>query len=75
MEEAQELKEKAIEIFKDATFTLHKWQSKEPRLEESPVSLEKDFCKATRRIKAGGSSLLGLGWNKECDEVIVSFPD
>lgn len=45
VEEAQELKEKAIEIFKDATFTLHKWQSKEPRLEESPVSLEKDFCK------------------------------
>ena len=26
VEEAQELKEKAIEIFKDATFTLHKWQ-------------------------------------------------
>lgn len=22
-----------------------------------------------------GSSLLGLGWNKECDDMIVSFPE
>ena len=24
---------------------------------------------------AGGSSLLGLGWSKKCDELIVSFPE
>ena len=30
VEEAKELKEKAIEIFEDAIFTLHKWKSNEP---------------------------------------------
>ena len=33
VEEAKELKERAIGIFEDATFTLHKWQSSEPKLE------------------------------------------
>ena len=47
-EEASELKAKTIEIFNDATFTLHKWQSNEPQLEERPVMLpkkEKTFAK------------------------------
>ena len=34
-EEASKLKAKTIEIFNDATFTLHKWQSNEPQLEET----------------------------------------
>ena len=78
VEEAKELKEKAIEIFEDATFTLHKWQSNEPQLEESSVSPEKEGTFAKQQLgepQAGGSSLLGLGWNKESDEVIVFFPD
>ena len=37
VEEAKELKERAIEIFEDATFTLHKWQSSEPKLEGDPI--------------------------------------
>ena len=32
VEEAKELTEWAIEIFEDASFTLHKWQSSEPKL-------------------------------------------
>lgn len=35
VEKARELKQQAIEIFEDATFTLHKWQSNEPKLEET----------------------------------------
>ena len=31
VEETKELKEQAIEIFEDAIFTLHKWQSSEPK--------------------------------------------
>ena len=78
-QEASELKAKAIEIFNDATFTLHKWQSNEPQLEERPVMLpekEKTFAKQQLgESLAGGSSLLGLGWNKERDQIIVSFPE
>ena len=79
VEETRELKEQAIEIFEDATFTLHKWQSNEPKLEESSVpSLEKEETFAKQQLgepQAGGSSLLGLGWNKGTDEIIVSFPN
>jgi len=43
VEETRKLKEQAIEIFEDATFTLQTWQSNEPKLEESNVpSLEKE---------------------------------
>lgn len=81
VEETRKLKEQAIEIFEDATFTLQKWQSNEPKLEESNVpSLEKEetlsFAKQQLgEPQAGGSSLLGLVWNKGTDEIIVSFPN
>ena len=79
VEETKELKEQAIEIFEDATFTLHKWQSNEPELEQNPIlSVDKEGTYAKQQLgepQAGGSSLLGLGWNKERDEIIVSFPD
>ena len=79
VEETKELKEQAIEIFEDATFTLHKWQSNEPKLEQNSVlTVEKEGTFAKQQLgepQAGGSSLLGLGWNKERDEIIVSFPD
>ena len=66
VEEAKELKERAIEIFEDATFTLHKWQSSEPKLEEQPI-LPVDI--------EGTFAMQQLGWSKECDEMIVSFPE
>ena len=79
LENAVELKEQAIEIFEDATFTLHKWQSNVPELEEYPVlPVDKEDTFAKQQLgepHAGGSSLLGLGWNKERDEIIISFPD
>ena len=79
MEKARELKQQAIEILKDATFTLHKWQSNEPKLEENPVPpVDKEGTFAKQQLvkpHAGGSSLLGLGWDKERDEIIISFPE
>ena len=79
MEEAKELKERAIEIFEDATFTLHKWQSSEPKLEGHPIlPVDKEGTFAKHQLGepcAGGPSLLGLGWSKERDEMIVSFPE
>ena len=79
VEKAVELKEQAIEIFEDATFTLHKWQPNVPELEEYPilpVDNEDTFAKQQLgEPHAGRSSLLGLGWNKERDEIIISFPD
>ena len=36
VKKAVELKEKAIEMFEDATFTSPKWQSNVPELEEKP---------------------------------------
>ena len=38
VQEAHELKQGAIQIFKDATFTLHKWNSNAPELEQSGPS-------------------------------------
>ena len=77
-EKAVELKEQAIEIFEDATSTLHKWKSNMPALEEYPVlPVGKEDTFAKQQLgepHAGGSSLLGLGWNKERDEIIISFP-
>ena len=74
-----DLKEQAIEIFEDVTFTLHKWQSNVPELEENPVSpMNKEDTFAKQQLgeaQSGGSSLLGLGWNKESDEIMISFPD
>ena len=79
VEKARELKQQAIEIFEDATFTLHKWQSNEPKLEENPVPpVDKEGTFAKQQLvkpHAEGSSLLGLGWDKERDEIIISFPE
>ena len=77
--EAQEVKQQAVEIFEDATFTLHKWHSNEAELEDHPdlsTSEEETFAKQQLGKPDGAdSSLLGLGWNKKCDEISISFPE
>ena len=47
---AKQLKENAIEIFKDATFTLHKWHSNEPELEDSLKPTFKDVTYAKQQF-------------------------
>ena len=83
----EQAKEQAFEIIEDATFTLHKWQSSEPKLEGDPIlPVDKEGTFAKQQLGelcAGGSSLLGLGRSKGCDEMIhkgcdemiVSFPE
>ena len=50
VKEAGELKQRATEIFQDATFTLHKWHSNEPALEEPVVSSVEDVTYANDNL-------------------------
>ena len=78
VEHAKEVKQQSIEIFKDATFTLHKWHSNEAELEDhpdSPGGEEETFAKQQLgRPEGAQSSLLGLGWDKKSDEMSIAFP-
>ena len=69
VEEAKDVKQQAVEIFEDATFTLHEWHSSEEEPEDHPnwsSSEEETFAKQQLGIPYGSeSSLLGLGWNKK----------
>ena len=67
--EAEQLKSKAIEIFSDATFDLHKWHSNVRDLESHiKVGAEETetFAKQQLEVPNGEqASILGLSWNKE----------
>jgi hypothetical protein len=76
--EAEQLKSKAIEIFSDATFDLHKWHSNVRDL-ESPIKVGAEetetFAKQQLRVPNGEqASILGLSWNKEEDTIGIKFP-
>ena len=79
LEEANELKKNSIEIFEDASFTLHKWHSNAAVLEDPTcISSEREETYAKKQLgqpKGEESSILGLGWNKVHDELSVSFPE
>ncbi len=75
---AGKLKNKATEIFANATFTLHKWHSNVRELESSdkvnPEVLE-TFAKQQLGIPKGEeASILGLPWKKKEDTIGVKFP-
>ena len=77
MMEAKELKEGAIKIFQDAKFTLHKWHANDPELESDQPSVETENTFAKQQLHplaVPESSLLGLPWNKDADEVCVVIP-
>ena len=78
MTKAKQLKSEAIEIFADATFTLHKWHSNVPALESNESTKdegEQSFAKEQLGVPAKGEcKLLGLSWNKTADTLSVSFP-
>ena len=92
---AMELKKTAIKIFDDATFTLHKWHSNEPSLEDDqpkPECEQKEvkpkwdsnqvepqaqqtFAKSQlSKFNQSQTSLLGLSWDKQADEISVVIP-
>ena len=71
------LKEGAIEIFKDASFNLHKWHSNVPEL-ETKQSTDGDLCYAKQQLETGSggkTTLLGLSWDKIADTIGVNIPD
>ena len=77
VEQAQERKERAIEIMSDATFELHEWNSNCPELQEIrevKKGEEQSFAKQQLQVSPNESSVLGLKWNKAADTLSVEFP-
>ena len=74
--EAQTLKERAIEIFDDATFTLHKWHSNTPKLEDAANNPTDEQTFAKQQLgntNRGESSILGLRWDKKLTKLASQF--
>ncbi|XP_028414392.1 uncharacterized protein LOC114537542 [Dendronephthya gigantea] len=74
--EAKQRKTTAIEIMDDGKFTLHKWNSNVPELEDNLNESrdEQSFAKQQLQVKPGESKLLGLKWDKTTDTMSVEFP-
>ena len=77
-EEARKRKSTAIEVFSDAKFVLHKWNSNVAELEETHerenVDSELSFAKQQLGVQTSESKVLGLLWNKQLDTLTVTFP-
>lgn len=77
--QAQQRKEKAVQIFSDATFKLHKWHSNVKQLEEdtntSAAPEEQSFAKQQLNVKPNESKMLGLKWDKQQDTLAVVIPE
>ena len=75
--QALEIKMTATTIFGEATFKLHKRHSNNRELEvETATSDEESQSNAKQQLgtRKGESKLLGVPWDKEKDEIKVSFP-
>ena len=75
--QAQARKERAIEIMKDATFELRKWNSNCPELEgtrDVNKCEDRSFARQQFQVSPNESSLLGLKWDKAADRLSVVFP-
>ena len=77
--EARERKRSAIEIFNDAKFVLHKWNSNVAELEDmhDRESGDSELSSAKQQLGAqpSESKVLGLQWNKQLDTMTVIFPE
>ena len=77
-EEARKRKSTAIEIFDDAKFVLHQWNSNVAELEETHDRENGDgklsFAKQQLGAQMSKSKVLGLPWNKQLDTLPVTFP-
>ena len=78
VEQAKEKKNRSIEVFNDAKFTLHKWNSNVVELEDGGATDESDseatLAKEQLGTKPSESKILGLPWNKDGDLLSVVFP-
>ena len=75
--EGKDFKDGAVSIFDEAGFTLHKWHSNEPMLEELEMkaeSYERTYAKE-KFSKDTQTRMLGVPWNKEDDTIAVQLPN
>ena len=76
--QALEIKMTATAIFGVATFKLHKWHSNNQNLEVETATSDEEsqrYAKQQLGIRKGESKLLGVPWDKEKDEIQVSWAD
>ena len=77
VQEAKEMKAAATDIFGQACFQLHKWNSNETEVETSEISQSDEsisYAKQQLGVHVGECSLLGMKWNKQNDTIGVAFP-
>ena len=78
VQETEQKKATTTEIFRQATFHLHKWHSNIPKLEISEDAENEDdlsYAKQQLGVKSRECGLLGLKWNKSTDEIAVTIPE
>lgn len=74
---AKQLKDEAVKIFSDATFTLHKWGSNVNELENEDCAEKHEVTYAKEQLEGTSTletKLLGLTWKKDTDTLQVNFP-
>ncbi|XP_028394878.1 uncharacterized protein LOC114519022 [Dendronephthya gigantea] len=75
VEETREMKEDAVKILGEGSFELHKWHSNIAELESDVQDDgETTYAKESLGTTPSETKLLGLGWNKAEDTLIVTFP-
>ncbi|XP_046862793.1 uncharacterized protein LOC124456377 [Xenia sp. Carnegie-2017] len=77
VDEAKERKRKSIDVFNDANFNLHKWNSNAHELEadeEEKDDEEETLAKQQLGTKSGESKVLGLLWKQKSDEISIVIP-
>ena len=76
VQEVQRLKEETMDIFDRAKFQLHKWHSNREVLERDDKMekvVEECFAKQQLGTKESETKLLGVGWNKQDETLLISF--
>ena len=64
-----------LQIFNEATLTLHIWLSNTPELANTTINNEeKSFAKQQLGTPKEDASILRLGWSKDKDEIKVIVP-
>ena len=76
IQQTEDSKEKAITMFRDGGFSLHKWHSNVPELEISEITdeAESTCAKESFGTKVCETKLLGVAWDKQEDVISVTFP-
>ena len=75
LEEVKEIKQKSVQLLKKGGFNLHKWNSNVPELEsENSNQSELIYAKQVLNQGSNETKILGLGWNKQNDTLLVLTP-